>query len=67
MGDSAPDYIDGMWRNIVGIEVTINSLVGKSKLSQNKSQADRLGAVDSLQARSLDELARLMRDAAGPD
>ena len=56
-----------MWRNIVGIEVTINSLVGKSKLSQNKSQADRLGAVDSLQARSLDELARLMRDAAGPD
>ena len=36
MSDSAPEYIDEMLRHIVGIEVTITSLVGKSKLSQNR-------------------------------
>jgi transcriptional regulator len=66
MGDSAPDYIDTMLRNIVGIEVTITSLVGKSKLSQNKAPADRRGAADTLQARGQDELARLMRNAGDP-
>jgi transcriptional regulator len=66
MGDAPPDYIDGMLRNIVGIEVRITALVGKSKLSQNKAQADRLGAADALQARGQPGLAQLMRDAAEP-
>lgn len=30
MSDSAPEFIDAMLRNIVGIEVAITSLVGKS-------------------------------------
>ena len=61
MGDSAPDYIDAMLRNIVGIEVDITALVGKSKLSQNKEERDRLGAADTLAARGHDELAERMR------
>ena len=28
MSDSAPDYIDGLLRNIVGIEIAVTSLVG---------------------------------------
>lgn len=61
MGDSAPDYIDAMLRNIVGIEIELTSLVGKSKLSQNKEERDRLGAAETLAARGRDELAQRMR------
>lgn len=63
MGDSAPEFIDGMLRNIVGIEIAITSLVGKRKLSQNKETRDRLGAADTLAARGIDELAQSMRTA----
>ncbi|MFY7973507.1 MAG: FMN-binding negative transcriptional regulator [Rubrivivax sp.] len=61
MSDSAPDYIDTMLRNIVGIEIAIKSLVGKSKLSQNKEPRDRLSAADMLATRGHDELAEAMR------
>jgi transcriptional regulator len=61
MADSAPEYIDAMIRNIVGIEIAITSLVGKSKLSQNKEARDRLSAADVLDLRGHDELARSMR------
>ncbi|MGH7462044.1 MAG: FMN-binding negative transcriptional regulator [Longimicrobiales bacterium] len=63
MGDSAPEFIDSMLRNIVGIEVAITSLVGKSKLSQNREARDLFGAADTLQARGQGELAELMRPA----
>ena len=61
MSDSAPEFIDGMLRNIVGLEVTVTSLVGKAKLSQNKEVRDRRSAADTLAARGHDELARAMR------
>jgi transcriptional regulator len=61
MGDSAPEFIDNMLRNIVGIEVALTSLVGKSKLSQNKDARDRQGAADTLAARGADALAQAMR------
>ena len=66
MGDSAPEYIDGMLRNIVGIEIAITSLVCKAKLSQNREARDRLTAADTLDARGETGLARSMRDASGP-
>lgn len=62
MSDSAPEYIDAMLRNIVGIEIAVTSLVGKSKLGQNKEARDRLGAADALAARGQDELAERMRN-----
>lgn len=61
MGDSAPEFIDSLLSNIVGIEIAITSLVGKSKLSQNKDLRDRSGAADALAARGHDELAQAMR------
>lgn len=64
MGDSAPEFIDGMLEHIVGIEVTITSLVGKCKLSQNREPRDRLGAAQTLAERGHDELARRMREAS---
>jgi transcriptional regulator len=66
MSDSAPDYIDTMLRNIVGIEIAITSLVGKSKLSQNKEARDRQGAADTLAARGHDELALAMQASLAP-
>ena len=62
MSDSAPEFIDTMLRNIVGIQITVTSLVGKSKLSQNKEVRDRLTAADTLAARGHEELAQAMRD-----
>jgi transcriptional regulator len=65
MGDSAPEFIDEMLGKIVGIEVEITSLAGKSKLSQNKEARDRLNAAETLDARGSGELAQVMRKA-GP-
>ena len=61
MGDAAPEFIDDMLSRIVGIEIEIVSLVGKSKLSQNKEARDRLGAAETLAERGHAELAQAMR------
>jgi transcriptional regulator len=63
MSDAPPDFVDTLLRNIVGIEVDVLSMVGKSKLSQNKEARDRLGAADTLGLRGHAELSRRMRDA----
>lgn len=63
MGDSAPEFIDEMLSKIVGLEIEITSLTGKSKLSQNKAASDRLGAAETLAARGRGELAEAMRNA----
>lgn len=50
--DDAPlDFIDGMKRAIVGIEIPIEQIVGKWKVSQNRDSADRQGVIDGLNAR----------------
>jgi transcriptional regulator len=61
MGDAPPDYIDEMLRHIVGIQIDITRMVGKSKLSQNKAEGDRLGAAETLAQRGQSELAERMR------
>lgn len=63
MGDSAPELINSMLRNIVGIEIAITSLVGKVKLSQNREARDVSAAADMLKARGHGELADAMRPA----
>lgn len=62
VGDAPADYIDSMLRAIVGIEVQIDSLVGKWKVSQNRSAADRAGVgagLDALAARGDAQAAAL--------
>ncbi len=47
--DDAPaDYIAAQLKAIIGIELTITSLIGKRKLSQNRSLADRQGVIAGL-------------------
>ncbi|EEA02412.1 FMN-binding negative transcriptional regulator [Burkholderia sp. H160] len=51
MGDAPSDYLDGMLKAIVGLEIDITRLVGKRKLGQNKEARDIRGAGEALRAR----------------
>jgi transcriptional regulator len=66
VSDAPDDYVQTMLRAIVGIEIAIDSLVGKWKVSQNRSEADRLGVADGLQAgggtAEAQAMAALVRD-----
>ncbi|OWK18503.1 hypothetical protein AJ88_06045 [Mesorhizobium amorphae CCBAU 01583] len=50
MGDAQKDFIDIMVKAIVAMQIEIISVVGKSKLSQNKEVRDIRGAGDALVA-----------------
>lgn len=65
MGDSSPEFLAGMIRNIVGLEIAVTSLVGKAKLSQNREERDRLQAADTLNVHGHAELALNMRAKSG--
>lgn len=47
--DAPPEFIDRLLRAIVGIEIPIDRLEGKSKLGQDEDLQDRLGAATGLQ------------------
>lgn len=58
--DDAPaPYIDAQIRGIVGIEIAITAMMGKWKVSQNRSQSDVEGVIEGLRAQS-DEEAKAM-------
>ncbi|MEZ5560172.1 MAG: FMN-binding negative transcriptional regulator [Pseudomonadales bacterium] len=63
--DDAPDdYVRRLLAQIVGIEIRVESLAGKFKLSQNRSAADQAGVRAGLAARDpqlLDAIERLKR------
>ncbi|UUC92212.1 FMN-binding negative transcriptional regulator [Comamonas sp. C11] len=61
MSDAPPDYLQRMLGAIVGLEITVDHLEAKFKLSQNKLQRDRLGAVQALEQLGQLDLARNMR------
>ena len=44
------DYIDGMLKAIVGFALPMERLIGKRKLSQNRSPADMAGVREGLAA-----------------
>jgi transcriptional regulator len=48
VGDAPPAYIDGQLRGIVGVELTIATVEAKYKLSQNRGEQDREGALAGL-------------------
>jgi transcriptional regulator len=46
--DAPADYIDGLLKGIVGIEITIQRLEGKWKMGQNRPDADRAATAEIL-------------------
>jgi transcriptional regulator len=50
--DDAPrEFTDKLLKGVVGLELSVSSLVGKWKLSQNRSEPDRAGVARSLAQR----------------
>ncbi|WP_454688108.1 FMN-binding negative transcriptional regulator [Achromobacter aloeverae] len=64
MTDSAPEYIDAMLREIVGVQVDVTRLVGKAKLSQNKDRRDLESAARGVLAAGAVELGERMMACA---
>ena len=58
--------LDGMLRAIVGIEIVITAIEGKSKLSQNRSTSDIDGVADGLEQIGRDVLAARIREVSAP-
>jgi transcriptional regulator len=48
--DAPDDFIAAQMRAIVGLEIDIEAVTGKYKLSQNRNDADRLGVIAGLAA-----------------
>ena len=66
VSDAPEDHIEKMLRAIVGIEISIDRIEGKFKLSQNHPDANRAGVLRGLGERAGrrdDELADLMQQA----
>ena len=61
MSDAPADYLEQMMGQIVGIEIAVTSLVGKSKMSQNKEARDRQGVAEAYEARGRAGLAGKVR------
>ena len=57
-----PDYKASMLRGIVGIEVEINEIQCKYKLSQNRSREDQDMVIEQLKARDSQGTAQAMSD-----
>jgi transcriptional regulator len=64
VSDAPDDYVQQMLRAIVGIEIPVGRLIGKWKVSQNRSDADRAGVAAGL-AESAPAMVPLMREPSG--
>ena len=69
-GDLPDRYVDGMLKGIVGLEIAIERLEAKHKLSQNRPAGDRQRVIDRLTdspSATGRELAAYMRTFAPPN
>jgi transcriptional regulator len=55
-----PEYKAAMLKAIIGIEISIDEIQGKYKLSQNRSEQDQQQIVDGLEASGSSSLASVM-------
>lgn len=66
--DAPEDFVAAQLKGIVGIEMTIESIEGKWKVSQNRPAPDRIGVAEGLAAETDPQAARmerLVRDYGG--
>lgn len=61
MSDAPEQYLREQLEKIVGIEIEISSIIGKSKLSQNRSQADIENVIEKLHENGAEKRANIMR------
>ena len=68
VSDAPADFIDGLVKSIIGVQMTITSIEGKWKVSQNRSQEDREGVIDALEEIASEpawNMAQLIRETLG--
>ncbi len=63
--DAPPGYFAGQLKAIVGVELRIERIEAKAKLSQNRSEADIDGVIAGLDEIGRDDLAQAMRRVRG--
>lgn len=64
--DAPPAYVDQQLRAIVGLELVVERVEAKAKLSQNRSEDDRAGVVAGLRATGVARDAAVARQVARP-
>ena len=64
MSDAPKSYIEPMLKAIVGIEIEITKIQGKSKLGQNKEHRDIVGVVNALSTTGQQEISEVMHQVA---
>ena len=67
VGDAPEPFVGAMLRGIVGLEIPIDALTGKWKVSQNRPEPDRQGVADGLAAEGAAAMARLVARRPGGD
>jgi transcriptional regulator len=63
--DAPADFVDKMVAAVIGIEISITRVVGKWKVSQNRSTSDRAGVVEGLEREAVPStktMAALIRE-----
>jgi transcriptional regulator len=64
--DDAPsDYVASQMKGIIGLEIPIDRIEGKWKVSQNRPAVDRAGVVTGLEAEGKEVMARLVAERGG--
>ena len=63
--DAPPQYVVAQIKGIVGIEIVIERIEGKWKVSQNRPAKDRAGVVAGLRADSSDAMAMVIEERGG--
>ncbi|HBH51507.1 MAG TPA: transcriptional regulator [Planctomycetaceae bacterium] len=70
VGDAPPEYIAALLKSVVGVEILVNRLEGKWKVSQNQPEINRAGVIRALSKMpdsAAQEMARLVGEAARPE
>ncbi|MEO5851606.1 MAG: FMN-binding negative transcriptional regulator [Nocardioides sp.] len=65
--DAPAAYVDKQLKAIVGVELVVDSVEAKTKLSQNRSEADRAGVFAGLTGTAGDAVARAMGAGSAAD
>ena len=60
MSDAPIDYIQEQLNKIVAVQIKITNLVGKLKLSQNKSEIDQKAVADAFKEGGVSDLSTMM-------
>jgi transcriptional regulator len=65
VSDAPADFTEKLLSRIVGIEISVNKLSGKWKVSQNRSKPDKAGVVDGLRELGEIQMAELVAHGTG--